>query len=94
MDNVKAKFSKVKAAGGTNFTEVFGFLASLIDNKASNPAVVFLSDGQDTSDPSENKENVENAFNTLKGCLCKEGFASEVHSIGFTPVRFIWQLLQ
>lgn len=77
-------FASLSAGGGTNFTEVFGFAASVIENSQADPAVVFFSDGQDTSDTSPGKTNVDLAFQMLRGALTRPGMTSEVHSIGFT----------
>jgi hypothetical protein len=77
-------FKNLDADGGTNFMEVFGFLSSMLENSFSDPAVVFFSDGQDTSDPTDGKVHVEEAFHMLRVALTRPGMTSEVHSIGFT----------
>lgn len=77
-------FSRMSAGGGTNFTEVFGYVASMLENASADPAVVFFSDGQDTSDTTPGKKNVDLAFQMLRGALTRPGITSEVHSIGFT----------
>uniref|UniRef100_A0A6B2KX13 VWFA domain-containing protein n=1 Tax=Arcella intermedia TaxID=1963864 RepID=A0A6B2KX13_9EUKA len=78
------EFSKIRVGGGTNFTYVFGWISSIVENSNSDIGVIFFSDGQDTSDQSPDKIHLSRAFQLLKNSLTRNQIASEVHSLGFT----------
>ncbi|CAB4441197.1 unnamed protein product [Rhizophagus irregularis] len=73
---IKRYFDDVRPGGGTNFSAAFSSIIKNLDRINTDLAIIFFTDGQDTSNILEDAK-IETA---LKGT----SYSTEVHSIGFT----------
>jgi uncharacterized protein with von Willebrand factor type A (vWA) domain len=63
---------------GTNFAAAFNSIINNLDRINNDLAIIFFTDGQDTSN------NLEQAKEELATALIGTSYPTEVHSIGFT----------
>lgn len=63
---------------GTSFSDAFNSIINNLDRINTDLAIIFFTDGQDTSN------NLEQAKIELATALMGTSFSTEVHSIGFT----------
>ncbi|GBB83275.1 hypothetical protein RclHR1_01000031 [Rhizophagus clarus] len=75
---IKNYFDNVRSGGGTNFSAAFSSIIKNLDRINNDLAIIFFTDGQDTSN------NLETAKSELATALMGTSYSTEVHSIGFT----------